>query len=278
MNTIKKIAIQGVRGAFHEIAARNYYHEPIDVVPAITFNDLITESKRNDGGMMAIENSIAGTLIQNFPLIRNSTLDITGEVYLRIKHNLMALPGQRLEDIERVYSHPMAIAQCLDFFKDYPHIHLVAAEDTALSAKKIRESKEKRVGAIASQKAADLYEMEILSTSIETNKQNYTRFLSIKNKDEKLDVSNCKKVSLCFSLTHEIGSLHKILKLLADYGANLTKIQSFPIVGNRWNYMFFIDLVLKDSTQYEPVLKALKSKTVDLRVLGRYNTGIHYED
>lgn len=275
---MKKIAIQGVRGAFHEIAARNYHHQPIEVIPAITFDDLIVESKKNDGGMMAIENSIAGTLIQNFPLIKNSSLDITGEVYLRIKHNLMAMPGQSLDEIDTVYSHPMAIAQCRKFFSAYPNIRLVEAEDTALSAKKIFDTKEKRVGAIASKMAADLYELEILSAGIETNKQNYTRFFSLENNGQKTDKSAYEKASVCFALPHEIGSLHCILKLVADYGANLTKIQSYPILGNRWNYMFYVDFVLEQPSQYDKTITALRQQTSELKILGRYKTGVHYED
>ena len=274
----KKIAIQGVSGAFHEIAARHYHRDPIDIVPAITFNDLIIESQKNDGGIMAIENSIAGTLVQNFPLIRNSSLAITGEIYLRIKHNLMALPGQRLEDIDTVYSHPMAIAQCRPFFTDYPHIRLTEAEDTALSAKNIFESKAKRVGAIASSMAADMYELEVLAGGIETNKQNYTRFLSLEKKDKSINESTFEKTSVCFELTHKIGSLHQVLKLLADEGANLTKIQSFPIIGNRWNYMFYVDFVVLNTDRFDTTILALERMTNDFKILGRYNTGIHYED
>lgn len=275
---MKRIAIQGVRGAFHEIAARYYHEQPINIVPAITFNDLIVASRKNDGGMMAIENSIAGTLIQNFPLIQHSKLDITGEIYLRIKHNLMALPGQRLEEIKTVYSHPMAIAQCREFFKQYPHIRLVDAEDTALSAKKIFETKEKTSAAIASTMAAELYELEILAGSIEDNKQNYTRFLSLENKGQNIDDTTYEKVSLCFALIHEIGSLYKILKLLADHDANLTKIQSVPIIGDRWRYRFFVDFVLADPSNYEQTIHQINKATIDMQILGRYKTGVHYEN
>jgi len=276
---MKKIAIQGVRGAFHEIAARNYHEQTIEVISAITFNELITKSEEHDGGVMAIENSIAGTLIQNFPLIRNSKLNITGEIYLRIKHNLMALPGQQIEDINTVFSHPMAIAQCRPFFEQYhPHIRLVEAEDTALSAKKVADGKLKGSAAIASNMAAQLYELEILAAGIETNKQNYTRFFSLESKEQKIDQSSFEKASVCFALPHEVGSLHNILSLLADYGANLTKIQSFPIMGNRWNYMFYVDFVLQDTNEFENTIQALSHKASDLTILGRYQTGIHYEN
>jgi len=275
---MKKIAIQGVRGAFHEIAARNYHEEPIDVVPAITFSDLIVESQNNDGGMMAIENSIAGSLVRNYPLIRSSNLDVTGELFLRIKHNLMALPGQTIPELKEVYSHPMAIAQCRTFFKQYPHIRLVEAEDTALSAKNIFDLNQKGIGAIASTLAAELYELEILSAGIEDNKQNYTRFLSLERRDEDLDESTFEKVSICFELTHERGTLYKVLEQLANVGANLTKIQSMPIVGNKWNYMFYIDFVLENPKDFDTTILALKRKTNDLKILGRYKKGIHYED
>ncbi len=275
---MKRIAIQGIRGAFHEIAARHYHQQPIDVVPAISFNELIVESKRNDGGIMAIENSIAGTLIRNFPLIQQSDLDITGEIYLRIKHNLMALPGQRIEDINKVYSHPMAIAQCRTFFEQFPHICLVNAEDTALSALKIYKEGTNSVAAIASTKAAELYQLEIIAESIETDKQNYTRFLSLERKSEDINEADFEKVSLCFTLKHEIGSLHKFLKLLSEDGANLTKIQSVPIIGDRWNYRFFIDFVMNDPSLYQLIIKKINKATTDLQVLGRYKTGIYYEN
>lgn len=279
MSTTKKqIVIQGVRGAFHEIAARYYHEEPIDVVPAITFNELIIESPKYDGGMMAIENSIAGTLIRNFPLIQHSPLEITGEIYLRIKHNLMALPGQDIADIKEVHSHPMAIEQCREFFKPYKHIRLVETEDTALSARHIYEKRTPNIAAIASAKAAELYELEIIAPSIETNKQNYTRFLSLEHKDKQLDDTGFEKVSICFAVQHEIGSLHEVLKLLADHGANLTKIQSVPIIGDRWRYFFFVDFVMNAPQDYTRTIDVMTKATSGLQVLGRYKTGVHYEN
>lgn len=279
MSTAKKqIVIQGVRGAFHEIAARYYHEDPIEVVPAITFNELIVESPKYDGAMMAIENSIAGTLIRNFPLIQHSSLDITGEIYLRIKHNLMALPGQDISDIKEVHSHPMAIAQCREYFKQYPHIRLVEAEDTALSAKHIFEKRTPNIAAIASAKAAEIYELDIIAESIETNKQNYTRFLSLEHKDKRVDDSGFEKVSICFAVKHEVGSLHEILKLLADHKANLTKIQSVPIVGDKWRYFFFVDFVLEAPQDFNRTIEVVTKATSELQVLGRYKTGIHYEN
>jgi prephenate dehydratase len=276
--TRKKIVIQGVRGAFHEIAARYYHEDPIDVVPAITFNELIIESPKYDGGMMAIENSIAGTLIRNFPLIQHSPLEITGEIYLRIKHNLMALPGQDISDIKEVHSHPMAIEQCREYFKPYKHIRLVETEDTALSARFIFERRTPNVAAIASAKAAELYELDILAEGIETNKQNYTRFLSLEHRDKYIDDSEFEKVSICFAVQHEIGRLHEVLKLLADHKANLTKIQSVPIIGDRWRYFFFVDFVLEAPQDFDRTIKELTKATTGLQMLGRYKTGVHYEN
>lgn len=277
----KRIAIQGVSGAFHEIAARHYFkNESVQVIPSNSFEKLIELTQNpdlSDGGIMAIENSIAGSILQNYSLIRQSNLAITGELFLRIKQNLLAIKNQKVEDLTEVHSHPMAIAQCRPFFKKYPNIKLIETEDTALSARYISEKNLKHIGAIASNNAAEKYDLNVLAEGIETNKQNYTRFLILDNITSSIP-ANYNKASICFSLKHQIGSLHKVLAGLADQGANLTKIQSVPIVGQSWHYLFFVDFVLKNPDDFNKTIKAIEFETEALQILGRYKTGKHYDN
>lgn len=275
---VKQIAIQGFPGAFHEIAARYYHGAQIEIIPEATFEGVVRSSSRYDGGMMAIENSIAGSLMYNYTLLHNSTLNIIGEIFLRIKHNLMTLPGQKLQELKEVHSHPMAIAQCREFFKKLPHIRLIETEDTAGSARNIRENNMTGVGAIASSAAAKLYQLDIMAASIETNKQNYTRFLALDDLSPTPEIDTFNKVSLCFSLEHRVGSLHEVLSTLAMEGANLTKIQSMPIVGNRWNYQFFIDFILENPKDYTKIMSTLQTRTTNLSIMGHYKSGKHYEN
>ncbi len=276
-----RIAIQGYRGAFHEIAARNFHRDQeIEIVPADTFDELVEiveKGERANGGMMAIENSLAGSIMHNYRLLNESNLSVFGEVFLRIKQNLMALPGKRIEDLKEVRSHPMAIAQCREFFRSYPHIRLIETLDTALSAKRIQEQNLQQVGAIASTLAAELYELEVLMPSIETNKKNYTRFLVLGRKNGAPQIDEVEKVSLCFSAGHEVGSLHKVLAVLAAYNINLTKIQSAPIIGRQWEYRFFVDFVMEGKVGWAQALEAIKPLTTELKVHGTYRKGVHYE-
>ena len=279
--TALKVCIQGYAGAFHEIAARFCFaDEAIEIVPAQTFDDLVmmiegqTEANL---GLMAIENSLAGSLMYNYHLLQESRLKITGEVYLRIKHNLMALPGTRFEDVTEVRSHPMAIAQCREFFRKYPNIRLVETADTALSAMEIRQQDLRTVGAIASSLAADLYDLEILASGIETNKKNYTRFLVLEREDRVAAVQDPEKVSVVFAVDHTVGSLYKVLAVLAAYNINLTKIQSAPIIGHPWEYMFFVDFLAEGAVGFEQALNAIRPLTHNLKVLGTYKQGEHYE-
>jgi len=278
----KKIVIQGIKGAFHEIAARNYFHQnDLQIIPAKTFDELITiaqNQEQADGAIMAIENSIAGSIMNNYSLINDSPLKITGELYLRIKQNLMVLPGTNIGQIKEVFSHPMAIAQCRPFFKNYPDIKLIENEDTALSAQMINEGKLQHTGAIASSLAADMYDLEIINESIETDKTNATRFLILENENliDPTQVNN--KTSISFSLAHRVGSLHTILAFLAKHDANLSKIQSVPISHTPWRYLFFIDFVGSEQTDYEALINGLNQITKNFKILGRYKTGNHYED
>lgn len=274
---VKRVAIQGGYGAFHEIAAKHYFHnDHIEIVPANTFKDLFKSLKMNhaDLGIMAIENSLAGSILPNYGLLQESNMKIIGEIYLRIKQNLVALPGQKIEDIKDVYSHPMAILQCQIFFDNYPHIKLIDSIDTALSAKEIQEKKLKGVGAIASMLAAKKYKLEIIHESIETNKMNYTRFLILADKKGQFRAdASFNKASISFDVAHEIGSLSKILSILSYYNINLTKIQSMPIMGKDWEYQFYVDVTFPDYKIYRQSLDAIRPFTTDLNIMGEYSKG-----
>ncbi|NUQ26096.1 MAG: prephenate dehydratase [Saprospiraceae bacterium] len=276
-----RVCIQGGPGAFHEIAARQYFgSRPVDIVPALTFEALIAVMEAGqaaDIALMAIENTLAGSLMSNYQLLNNTNLVVVGEVYLRIVQNLMALPGQTIGDIIEVYSHPIAIAQCRDFFRRHPHIRLIEAEDTALSARMISDQGRAGAGAIASTLAAEMYDMDLLAESIETNKHNYTRFLVLQRPQDAAIPDDADKVSLSFSVDHEVGSLYKVLAVLAAYQVNLTKIQSAPIIGRPWEYLFFVDFISEGKMSALQALEAIRPLTHSLKIFGRYKKGEHYE-
>ena len=276
-----RVAIQGVQGAFHEIAARYFHTEgSMEVVPSDTF-DILFENVENglaDAAVMAIENTIAGTILRNYNLLNNSNLRIKGEVFLRIKQNLMALPNVRIEDIEEVHSHPIALQQVEDFFLKYPHIKLIEAHDTALVAKEIQEKGFKNRGAIASELAAEIYGMDILAASIETYKKNFTRFLYITSENtEGGIVPDFNKVSLVFNTNHTVGSLHKAMEVLAKNNCNLTKIQSAPIMDKPWEYMFFVDFTLNNYSNYPNAMLELHRVAGNVKVLGEYKSAQYFE-
>jgi prephenate dehydratase len=272
---MKKISIQGVKGCFHEQAARLFYqdHGLVDpqIVECLTFNDLYLSMDKGlaDAAVMAIENTVSGGLLPNFELLRKYDRKIKGEVFLRIQQNLMALPGQKIEDIKEVRTHYMAINQTREFFKNYPWIRLVESEDTAKSAADVALNGLMGVGAVASTLAADLYGLEILAESIETYKQNFTRFLIF---DDALEVDSSKvnKASMCFTLSHTPGSLAHVLTILSFYGMNLTRIQSLPIPGQEWQYFFYVDIKFEDHLRYEQALAAVRPLMEDLDILGEY--------
>jgi prephenate dehydratase len=274
---VKKIAIQGGYGAFHEIAAIHYFeNEDIEIVPNNTFKDLFTALKQGlvDFGITAIENSLAGSILPNYTLLLESNMKIIGEIYLRIKQNLVALPGQSIYDIKEIYSHPMALLQCQKFFEEYPHIRLIDSIDTALSAKDIRDKNLSGVGAISSILAAHKYDLEILAASIETNKKNYTRFLILEEKNGEIkDNNKVNKSSITFALAHKIGCLSKVLSILSYYEINLTKVQSMPIIGKEWEYQFYVDLEIEDYVLYKQAVEAIKPFTSNLQILGEYMKG-----
>lgn len=277
--TMTRIAIQGVKGCFHEQAARLFYGgmgvDSPDIVECDTFEGLYKsmDEGRADAAVMAIENTVSGGLLPNFELLRKYNRKIKGEVFLRIQQNLMAVPGQKIEDIREVRTHYMAINQTRMFFKEYPWIRLVESEDTAKSAAEIASEGIKGVGAVASVLAADLYGLEILAESIETYKQNFTRFLIL---DDSLTVrqKDVNKVSMCFTLPHTAGSLAHVLTILSFYGMNLTRIQSLPIPGKEWQYFFYVDIKFDDYLRYSQALAAVRPLMEDLNVLGEYVASI----
>ena len=276
---MKKVAIQGIAGSYHDIAARNYFEgEEIEIVGCNTFRDVISVIKNDPDtiGLMAIENTIAGSLLQNHELIRESGLSIVGEYKLRISHSLVALPGSKIEDIVEINSHPIALMQCADFLDTLPNAKVVEKGDTAMSARWISENNLKGHAAICGKQAAKIYNMEILAEGIETNKRNFTRFLVIAdrwNVDDLLRGVQKNKSSVVFALPHTSGSLSKVLSVLSFYDMNLSKIQSLPIIGREWEYLFYIDLTFTDYTRYKQALDAIIPLTKDFRILGEYAEG-----
>jgi prephenate dehydratase len=269
-----KIAIQGIRGAFHEVAARQFFGDQIDVVPALSFRELfdITQAgERCDGAMVAIENSLAGSILGNYKLLRTSRLNIIGEIFLPIGQHLLTMPGVTIDQLDEVRSHPMALAQCTDFFKQHPHIRLVEADDTAASAERVARRKMKHVGAIAGALAAEIYGLQILAPHIEDNPMNYTRFLAVLPEETMhQQPEKTNKSSICFVTRHEIGCLSDALTSMSRNGANLTKIQSVPIEDKVWEYRFFLDYVFDGEQNNTLILSDLRSIVSDLQVLGTY--------
>lgn len=266
-----KIAIQGIKGSFHHIVAENYFGEHIELIECMTFSEMpeLLLNGKADYLVMAIENSIAGAILPNYTLIDEYNLAMVGEYYLGINHNLMVMNGQEIEDIKKVYSHPMALLQCRSFFKKYPHIKLIEDSDTAEVAQRIQKNELKKVGAIASTKAAEIYGLEMIAEQIQTIKNNFTRFV-ILQKQELLNNSEATKASLKFVLKDESGSLGEVLMLLANHKVNLSKIQSLPIIETPWEYAFFADLVFEDYQEYKNALVDMRSKVSSLKILGEY--------
>ncbi len=278
---MKTIAIQGGGGSNHEIAAKAYFEtDNIETVECDSFEQLFSTLKKDNSiyGIIAIENTLVGSILQNYTLLKESGLVIIGEYKLRIKHQLLALEGQTIEDITEVHSHPMALAQCKEFFKQYPHIKMISRDDTALSGKWIQDNQLKGMAAIAPGLAAEKYNLDIIAKDIETNKRNFTRFLIIsdKGKTEVEDLLITKKInksSLVFALPHSEGSLSKVLSILTFYNINLSKIQSLPVVGHEWEYLFYIDLVFEDYDRYLQSLDAIRPLTKKMKNLGEYHVG-----
>lgn len=273
---MKRVAIQGGEGSFHEIAARDYFKgEEIEIIPCATFRDIFVETAKNPQttGVMAIENTIAGSLLQNHDLLKMNNVQIAGEHKLRISHSLAALPGKRMEEIKEVMSHPIALMQCEVFLDTLPGVKIVEHDDTALAAKDIRDKQLTSTGAICSTLAAEKYGLEILASGIETNKRNFTRFLILARDEMLREVqkdNNINKSSLVFVLPHTEGSLSKVLSVLSFYNINLTRIQSLPIIGSEWEYQFYIDLTFVDYNRYRQSIDAIMPLISKLKVLGEY--------
>ena len=276
---MRKIAIQGVKGSYHDIAAHKYYKdEEIELLCCNTFEEVFAQMKKDSDviGVIAIENTIAGSLLHNYELLRESGATIIGEHKLRISHSIMCLPEDNWEDLTEVNSHPVALAQCRDFLHNHPELKVVETEDTAGSAENIRKNNLRGHAAICSKYAAGLYDMKILEEGIETNKHNFTRFLVISNPwlaDELKDRSKVNKANIVFSLPHSEGSLSQVLSIFSFYKINLTKIQSLPIIGREWEYMFYVDVMFNDYLRYKQSIDAVTPLTKALKILGEYAEG-----
>ncbi len=276
-----KLVIQGYPGSFHDEASRRYFgNNHIDLLPAKSFNALAQMLSEDDSinyGVMAIENSIAGSILPNYNLLRENNFWISGEIYLRISHSLMALGGQTIADITKAKSHPMALYQCLDFFNQYRHIDLIESADTALSAKEIAEGKLKGVAAIGSKLASEIYGLEVLEEGIESSKVNYTRFVIISRQPQYSSLGNADKASIYLRVAHDPGSLLKTIQCISDYQINLSKLQSFPVLGHLNNYYFHMDLEFDNIQQYEDCIEDLKKVSSHLDELGIYKKAHVYD-
>ncbi len=271
-----KVAIQGIKGSFHDIAAREYFAgQEVESVCCNTFEAVFDAMKADDAclGMVAIENTIAGSLLHNYELLRKYNMTIVGEHKLHVEHSIMCLPDEDWADIREVNSHPVALAQCREFLQRKPQFKVVEVDDTAGAAAAISRDKLRGHAAICHAGAAPLYGMRILEKSIEDNKHNFTRFLVLSdpwNADRLRDLHTTNKSSLVFALPHEEGSLSQVLSILSFYKINLTKIQSLPIIGREWQYLFYIDVSYDDYMRYRQSIDAVRPLTKELKILGEY--------
>ncbi len=271
---MKRIAVQGIIGSFHEDAALKYFSEKIEVVECKSFTSVcqLVDTDKVDCAVMAIENSIAGSLLKNYQLIRDYHLKIIGEIYLHIQMNLMAIEGVKPADITDIYSHPIALQQCMEYLEKYfPNVELHEGIDTAGAAKFISETRPLNAAAIGNLRSAELYKLEVLETGIETNKKNYTRFLILAKHGNPTDKAN--KASLCFEVGHFYGSLARVLNVFAENEINLTKIQSVPIIGKPNEYTFHVDVEWEDLENYEKAIHQVLKSVSSLAILGEYERG-----
>ena len=270
-----KIAIQGIKGSFHHQVALNYFQSNIELEECLSFPDLVKSLKKNrvHKGIMALENSIAGSIIPNYALIDQNNLHIIGECYLDIHMNLMVLKGQKIEDITEVHSHPIALLQCAVFFSQYPHIKLVESVDTAETAQRIQEQQLKGIGAVAAPIAAEMYGLEIIAAGIHTIKSNKTRFVILKNENKEFPKEKINKASIKFELEDLPGALAAVLNIMNTCQLNLTKIQSLPIIETPFQYSFFVDVIFEKYEYYEKAKEILELMTTHFKVLGEYRKG-----
>lgn len=266
-----RVAIQGIKASFHEEAAFKFFGKDIQTVECNSFKHTceVLENKQADYVIMAIENSIAGSLLPNYTLIREYGFAVVGEVYLPIQLHLMALPGVKFEDVKFATSHPIALRQCVDFFYDFPHIQVIEGSDTAACAKRIKEEQLTDTVAIANTLAAELYGLNIIERRIESNKKNFTRFLILKE-DKSEEVKDINKASICFQIGNHVGALSKILNIFAEQQVNLTKIQSMPVLGKRNDYYFYVDMEWKNTEGYDKAIRQALKFTVNFNIMGEY--------
>lgn len=276
---MKRIAIQGIEGSFHDMAAHQYFDsEDVELLCCSTFEQVF-QTLRGDTtaiGLVAIENTIAGSLLHNYELLRDSGLTIVGEHKLRIKHSFLCLPDDNWDDIQEVHSHPVALMQCRDFLEAHPQLKVVEASDTAGAARAVSQRQMHGHAAIGSAALAELYGLKVLEQGIETNKHNFTRFLVVAQPSRAnllRNILQTDKASMVFALPHEEGSLSHVLSVLSFYKLNLTKIQSLPIIGREWEYLFYVDILFQDYVRYTQGIDAIRPLTSDLKILGEYHQG-----
>ena len=271
-----RIAIQGYEGSFHQEAARKFFGKKVEVIPCDTFRQVIkiaSDRQLSNGGVMAIENSIAGSILPNYNLLQKSDLTITGEKYLHIRQHLLVNKGVQVSDIKEVHSHPMALLQCMDFLEQHHSWKLVEMEDTALSARNVQRHKSKHIAAIASKLAAELYDLDMIAPDIHTLKNNYTRFLIVQRKEDAQPIHDADKASLYFETDHSEGSLAKVLTLIAENEINLSKLQSMPIPGSHFLYGFYVDMEIENVDHFYRVVEKMQVVTPRLKVFGTYKKG-----
>lgn len=274
---MEKIAIQGIKGSFHDIAAHQYFNnDDVELICCNTFEEIFQQMRDDYSrlGLMAIENTIAGSLLHNYELLRESGMTIIGEHKLHIEHSIMCLPEDDWSTITEVNSHPVALMQCRDFLSSHPEFKVVEAEDTAGAAEMISRKHLRGHAAICHAGAAPLYGLKVLEQGIEDNKHNFTRFLLMCDPwsaDKMRDLHHTNKSSIVFTLTHEEGSLSQVLSIFSFYKINLTKIQSLPIIGREWEYMFYVDVSYDDYVRYRQSIEAVRPLLRELKILGEYN-------
>ena len=273
---MKRVAIQGIKGSFHDIATREFFgSEEVELVCCDTFEDLFDAMKKDPAllGMVAIENTIAGSLLHNYELLRASQLTIIGEKKLHIEHSLLCLPDDDETHIREINSHPVALMQCRGFLKQFPGCKIVETDDTAGAAEAISRQQLHGHAAICSKEAAPIYGMKVVREAIEDNKHNFTRFLCLSdpwNADTLREVRRSNKSSIVFSVPHEKGELSHVLSVLSYYDINMTKIQSLPIIGHEWEYLFYVDMTFSDYARYRQSIEAIRPLTRQISILGEY--------
>ena len=270
----QRIAIQGIKGSFHHQVVLEYFYGENDVAECLSFEEVVDSilSEQSSLAVMALENSIAGSIIPNYALLDKNNLHIVGEHYLDIHQNLMALEGQNIEDIQEIHSHPMALLQCMDFLKKHPHIKLVEDKDTAETARRIHEQQLKGIAAIASKAASKMYDLNIIAPEIQTINNNMTRFVIVTKQLTNFSQRNINKASIKFELDHKRGSLAAVLNVMSDCKLNLTKIQSLPKIETPWKYAFFVDVTFEKYDDFEKAKTILSIMAEQLKILGEYES------